>query len=226
MSDPGICYPGSLCLEDWGSTAYEEALTLQLEKLRLRQEGSIPDTLILTEHLPVFTLGVRKEARAHLLWREEQLEKMGIHLAVTQRGGDITYHGPGQLTVYPILDLSHLKDLHLYLRLLEEVIMGSIGRFGLLGGRREGKTGVWLEDRKIAAIGVAVKKWVTFHGFALNVNPNLNHFTGIIPCGITDGSVTSMERELGFPVDFEGIKTIVFEEFVKVFSPHFNYGSK
>jgi len=186
-----------LTLTDWGRTAYAEAFARQLEMVTQRQTGKIGDTLILTEHDPVYTIGVRHGAAAHLLFDEKALAEEGITVEKTNRGGDITYHGPGQIVGYPIIDWSGQRDLHAYLRLLEDVLIDAVGRFGLTAGRREGKTGIWLENRKIAAIGVAVKRWVTYHGFALNVTPNLAHFGGIVPCGITDGSVTSLEAELG-----------------------------
>jgi lipoyl(octanoyl) transferase len=133
----------------------------------------------------------------------------------TNRGGDITYHGPGQIVGYPILSLATRKDLHAYLRFLEQVLINSIGAMGLAAARREGKTGIWLGQRKIAAIGVAVRRWVTYHGFALNVNANLSHFGGIVPCGITatEGTVTSMHAELGRPVDEAEVKTLLADEF-------------
>ncbi|HUG13055.1 MAG TPA: lipoyl(octanoyl) transferase LipB [Opitutaceae bacterium] len=182
---------------DWGRTRYDDALARQLELVRARIAGEIPDTLVFTEHEPVFTKGVRRESGEHLLWSDGELADRGITVHDTNRGGDITYHGPGQLVCYPILDLSARRDLHAYLRFLEQVLIDSAACFGVTAGRREGKTGIWIADRKLAAIGVAVKKWTTHHGFAFNVDPDLSHFAGIVPCGITDGTVTSLRAELG-----------------------------
>lgn len=203
---------------DWGVLSYQEAWQRQLERLRERQEGAVPDGLFFVEHQPVFTLGVRRGADQHLIWNEDRLKLLGIELVKTNRGGDITYHGPGQVVGYPIVGLSHWRDLHGYLRLLEQTLINTVARFGLTADRRPGKTGIWLEDRKIAAIGVAVKQWVTCHGFALNVNNDLEPFEGIVPCGITDGSVTSMRRELGLTVDLDEVKAILGAEFWKLFT--------
>ena len=182
--------------EDWGRTDYGDALRRQQALVEKRRTGDAPDTLVFTEHDPVYTIGARKGAAGHLVWTEEQLRAAGIAVVATNRGGDITYHGPGQIVGYPVIDLRRRgRDLHAYLRDLEEVLIRCVAAFGLAAGRREGKTGIWIEDRKIAAIGVAVKSWITYHGFALNLDPDLSHFTGIVPCGITDGSVTSMARE-------------------------------
>ncbi len=203
---------------DWGTLAYGEALERQVERLRARQEGRVSDALIFVEHPPVFTLGVRRGADRHLVWSEERLKLMGIEVIKTNRGGDITYHGPGQVVGYPIVNLAGWRDLHGYLRLLEETLIRTVRGFGLTASRREGKTGIWVEDRKVAAIGVAVKQWVSCHGFALNVNNDLEPFQGIVPCGITDGSVTSMKRELGITVDLQRVKYILAAEFWKLFT--------
>ncbi|MGC9453197.1 MAG: lipoyl(octanoyl) transferase LipB [Oceanipulchritudo sp.] len=180
---------------DWGRTAYREAFARQLELVEQRRADACPDTLVLTEHNPVYTIGVRPGAEQHLVWQADMLEQQGIGVVRTNRGGDITYHGPGQIVGYPILSLRENRDLHTYLRNLEEVLIRTVAHFGATAGRREGKTGIWVEDRKIAAIGVAVKSWITYHGFALNLDPDLAHFSGIVPCGITDGSVTSLAAE-------------------------------
>ena len=182
---------------DWGRTRYDDALARQFEFVRARIAGEIPDTLVFTEHEPVLTKGVRRESGEHLLWSDGELTQRGIAIHDSNRGGDITYHGPGQIVGYPILDLNARRDLHAYLRFLEQVLIDSAARFGISAGRREGKTGIWIADRKLAAIGVAVRKWVTHHGFAFNVDPDLSHFAGIVPCGITDGTVTSLRAELG-----------------------------
>lgn len=182
---------------DWGRTRYREAWQRQDELVAARLAGGAPDTLVFTEHEPVFTLGMRRGAEQHLVWTPPQLAAEGIEVVPSNRGGDITYHGPGQIVGYPIVSLDARRDLHAYLRFLEQVLIDTVARHGLAAARREGKTGIWLGPRKIAAIGVAVKRWVAHHGFALNVTTNLAHFGGIVPCGITDGTVTSLAAELG-----------------------------
>lgn len=209
---------------DWGRTGYADAWSRQEELVTRRNAGDIGDTLVFTQHDPVYTLGVRKGAEQHLIWDEAELAKHGIAVFKTNRGGDITYHGPGQIVGYPIINLAPRKDLHAYLRLLEQVLINTVGTFGLAAARREGKTGIWLGPRKIAAIGVAVKKWTTYHGFALNVNPDLAPFAGIVPCGITDGTVTSMAAELGSAPCAEEVKRVLALEFWSLL-PKFFAGS-
>ncbi len=203
---------------DWGRTRYKEAYDRQLEWVAQRIEGQRTDTLIFTEHNPVFTIGRRKNADQHLKWGKQLLADTGIELEITNRGGDITYHGPGQIVGYPIIDLAHKKDLHHYLRDLEESLIRTLTHFGLFCTRREGMTGIWIEKRKIAAMGIAVKQWVTYHGFALNVAPDLEHFNGIVPCGIVDGTVTSMQQELGYEPDFAMVKHLLEVEFWGIFT--------
>jgi lipoyl(octanoyl) transferase len=198
---------------DWGRTGYADAWQRQEELVARRNTGEAGDTLVFTEHDPVYTLGVRKGAEQHMIWDEAELARRGIAVAKTNRGGDITYHGPGQIVGYPVINLAARKDLHAYLRLLEQVLINTVGTFGLAAARREGKTGIWLGPRKIAAIGVAVKKWTTYHGFALNVNADLTPFSGIVPCGITDGTVTSMAAELGHDLDLAEVKRVLAGEF-------------
>ncbi len=202
---------------DWGRTTYSDALQRQLDLVSARQAGTVADTLVLTEHEPVYTIGARPGADKHLVWEEKALRKMGIQVVKTNRGGDITYHGPGQIVGYPIISLAGKKDLHAYLRDLEEVLIRSVRSFGIDATRRDGKTGIWIEDRKIAAIGVAVKTWITYHGFALNVDPDLNHFSGIVPCGITDGTVTSLARECSHPPLPGQVKARLVREFWQLF---------
>ncbi len=203
---------------DWGRTHYAEAFERQKAQVERRKAGRCPDALIFTEHEPVYTLGLRKGAAEHLLWEPARLAAQGIDLIQTNRGGDITYHGPGQIVAYPVISLQQRRDLHAYLRDLESVVIHSLAAFGLSGAaRRDGKTGIWLETRKICAIGVAVKSWVTYHGFALNLDPDLGHFGGIVPCGITDGSVTSMRHELGECPPMETVKARLAVEFTKIF---------
>jgi lipoyl(octanoyl) transferase len=180
-----------------------------------RIENRITDTLILTEHDPVFTIGQRASAENNLLWPPSRLRAEGIEVIRTNRGGDITYHGPGQLVGYPIVSLAPRQDLHAYLRLLEQVLLDTLDNLGLAAARRPGKTGIWIGPRKIAAIGVAVRRWIAYHGFALNINVNLRHFAGIIPCGIAanDGTVTSLQSELGHPVAPDKVKHTLHTEF-------------
>lgn len=200
---------------DWGVTRYEPAWRQQEDLVARRIAGEIGDTLVFTEHEAVFTIGLRSGAESHLVWTPAQLAAQNVEVVKTNRGGDITYHGPGQIVGYPIVSLERRKDLHAYLRLLEQTLINAVGAFGLAADRREGKTGIWLGSRKIAAIGVAVRRWVTYHGFALNVNANLQHFGGIVPCGIqaTDGTVTSMQAELGHALNLAEVKTVLAKEF-------------
>jgi lipoyl(octanoyl) transferase len=200
---------------DWGRTRYAEARERQDELVGRRIEGSIGDTLVFTEHEPVFTVGVRTGSEAHLLWNEERLAREGVEVVKTNRGGDVTYHGPGQIVGYPIVSLSSRKDLHAYLRFLEDVLINSVAQIGLTASRREGKTGIWIGQRKIAAIGVAVRRWVAYHGFALNVSARLAHFAGIIPCGINaaEGTVSSLETELGRSIPLAEVKRALAEQF-------------
>ncbi len=202
---------------EWGRTEYAAALERQKERLQARSAGRVADALIFTEHDPVFTTGLRKDAAQHLLWSKDELRERGIAFHASNRGGDITYHGPGQIVGYPILSLDHRRDLHAYLRDLESILIATLADYGLQAGRREGKTGIWIETRKICALGVAVKKWVTYHGFALNLDPDLTHFDGIVPCGITDGTVTSLKAELGTTPDTAEVKARLAVEFDAVF---------
>ncbi|MFI5356983.1 MAG: lipoyl(octanoyl) transferase LipB [Opitutales bacterium] len=215
---PPMPSTSALAVLDWGRTGYDDAFRRQEALLARRIAGEIGDTLALTEHEPVFTTGLRSGAEQHLVWSEGQRAAAGVSVARTNRGGDVTYHGPGQIVGYPIVSLAARRDLHAYLRFLEEVLIGSVGAFGLAATRRDGLTGIWLGHRKVAAIGVAVKRWVAWHGFALNVNPNLEHFTGIVPCGIAaaDGTVTSLQAELGHAPDLAEVKTVLAHEFQRL----------
>lgn len=211
---------------DWGLTDYDLAFEKQKQWVQDRIDGKISDTLIFTEHQPVYTLGKRKDTEKHLLWDNALLKLEGIKVTSTNRGGDITYHGPGQIVGYAIISLEKTKDLHNFLRDLEQVLINTLGCHGLIGGRKEGKTGIWIQNRKIAAIGVAVKRWVTYHGFALNVNTDLRHFEGIVPCGISpsEGSVTSMQQELkefASNLDLNEIKRTIAIEFWKIFKDRY-----
>ncbi len=214
MPAASTAVPASATL-DWGRTRYHAARGMQDALVAQRIAGEIGDTLVFTEHEPVFTLGLRRESEQNLVWDEAQLAQQGVEVVKTNRGGDITYHGPGQIVGYPIVSLAARQDLHAYLRFLEQVLINSVGSLGLAAARREGKTGIWLGPRKIAAIGVAVRRWVAYHGFALNVSPDLAHFTGIVPCGISaaDGTVTSLQAELGRSVELAEVKTVLGREF-------------
>lgn len=205
---------------DWGKTQYAEALERQLLRVQNRMDDACGDCLIFTEHPPVYTIGSRRDAAQHVLLGPAELAAAGIELEKTNRGGDVTYHGPGQIVGYPVLSLRESRDLHAYLRRLEEVLIRSLAEFALQAERREGKTGIWLEDRKVAAMGVAVRQWICYHGFALNVNVNLDHFSGIVPCGIqsSEGKVTSMAAELGKQVDEAAVKAVIAIEFSREFT--------
>ena len=185
-----------LCeFRELGRTGYAEALALQRQLVERRKAGEIPDQLLFVEHAPVITLG-RNAKDAHVLASPEVLERAGIDLQITDRGGDVTYHGPGQLVGYPILDLKDWRrDVADYVRTLEEALIQAIGEFGLRGERVQGMTGVWVEGAKVAAIGVHLSRWVTSHGFALNIDTDLDYFRYIVPCGLTR-PVASM-RSLG-----------------------------
>lgn len=209
--------PFPFLVEDWGLTEYETAFERQKTYVRDRIEGNRLDTVVYTEHHPVYTVGIRRGAETNLIWDEALLSQKGITVRKSNRGGDITYHGPGQLVAYPILSLAKLRDLHEFLRLTEEMLIRVVAQYGLDARRREGKTGIWIEKRKIAAIGVAVKSWVTYHGFALNVNNDLEPYSGIVPCGIVDGTVTSLRKELGFPIDMNEVKPVVSQAFLNTF---------
>ena len=184
---------------DLGLIPYREALELQRRAVSDRASGEAGDAIYFAEHEPVLTVGRAGRAES-LRTSETLLRARGVEVVPVERGGDITYHGPGQVIAYPILALMELpsgRDLHRYLRDLEEVLIVLLGSYGIAAGRRPPYTGVWVGDRKVAAIGVAVRRWITFHGFALNLDPDLTHFDWIHPCGIRDLGVTSMRALLG-----------------------------
>ena len=203
-----------------GRIGYEEALQLQAELVAQRKSGRIPDQLLLLEHPPVITLGVKtRNDLSHVLQTPEALASMGVGLFETGRGGDVTYHGPGQLVGYPIFDLKPDRcDVHQYVRDLEEALIRAVAHFGIEAGRVPGLTGIWVGDEKLAAIGVRISRWVTSHGFALNVNTDLSHFGLIVPCGITDKGVTSLQRLLGRVVPMAEVEQVVVLAFEAVFS--------
>ncbi len=177
--------------------SYLESRELQLSHRGLVECGEAPDTVFLLEHAPVITLG-RNWQRENLLHTPDALRARGIDVCETDRGGDVTYHGPGQLVAYPILNLRHWQcSVGWYLRALEDVLIRLLAAYGLHGERLKGLTGVWVNGAKVAAIGIGVHNWVTFHGIALNVDPHMDHFRLIIPCGIADKPVTSLSLLLG-----------------------------
>jgi lipoyl(octanoyl) transferase len=223
--------------QDIGLTAYKKAWNFQNEifqsiidiKKSNRDHNtthSTPNHFIFTEHSHVYTIGKSGDLN-NLLLNEKQLSEKGIEFFKSNRGGDITYHGPGQIVGYPILDLDNFfTDIHKYMRNLEEVIILTIKEFGLKGERSEGETGVWLDvgtpfARKICALGVRTSRWVTMHGFALNVSTNLGYFDHIIPCGIRGKAVTSLEVELNKKIDIEQLKVIIKTHFCNVFKAEF-----
>lgn len=191
--------------------------------LPAEQQITTDNYLIFVEHPHVYTLGKSGDEK-HLLLNQNELEQAEASYYRINRGGDITYHGPGQLVAYPILDLDHFfTDIHKYLRLLEETIILTLAEYGIVAGRSKGETGVWLDAdvpgkaRKICAMGVRCSRWVTMHGWGFNVNSNLNYFNNIVPCGIVDKSVTSMQQELGREVDMEEVKEKLRKNFSSLF---------
>ncbi len=201
-----------------GIVGYAEALTLQDRLVRRRRSGEIPDRLLLLEHPHVITLGTSARVE-NVLLPEPERRMVGLDVFETGRGGDVTYHGPGQLIGYPILALEpERRDLHRYVRDLEEVVIHALLELGLKGSRKSGLTGVWLADEKVCAIGVRVSSgWITSHGFALNVATDLSFFDAIVPCGIRDHGVTSIERRLGREVEMDDVAGAVIRAFAEVF---------
>lgn len=201
-----------------GTVPYAEGLDLQDELVKQRRMGAVPDTLVLLEHPHVITLGSGSDP-SHVLVDEDQRSRLGIELFEAGRGGDVTYHGPGQLVAYPILDLKpDRKDLHRYLRDLESVLIALAGEYGVEAYRSEAGTGVWTGSGKLAAIGIRVSSgWITSHGLALNVGADLSYFETIVPCGIAGGGVTSLERELGSRPDPSEVAERLVRHFAAVF---------
>jgi lipoyl(octanoyl) transferase len=202
-----------------GVVSYGEGLELQRELVERRKAGGIPDQLLLLEHPPVITLGVRtRHERSHVIATQEALDEEGVEVFESGRGGDVTYHGPGQLVGYPILDLRPDRcDVHRYVRDLEDVLIRTAAAFGVPAVRLGGLTGAWVGDEKLAAIGVRIARWVTSHGFALNVSTNLAHFRLIVPCGIADKGVTSLEKLLAHPVPMSAAEDAAIDAFCSVF---------
>ena len=207
---------------DYQAALLQEIVDLKINNRRNNLNQITPNYFLFVEHPHVYTLGKSGDL-SNLLLNEEQLKEKGATFYKINRGGDITYHGPGQIVGYPILDLENFfTDIHKYLRLLEETIILTIAEYGLKGVRSKGETGVWLDvgtpfARKICALGIRSSRWVTMHGFALNVNVNLGYFDNIIPCGIKGKAVTSMEVELGEKVDQELVKKKILKHFKTLF---------
>jgi lipoyl(octanoyl) transferase len=202
-----------------GLVPYAQALELQRDLVEQRKADEIPDQLLFLEHPPVITIGVKaRSGRSHVLETPADLAARGIELFETGRGGDVTYHGPGQLVGYPILDLRPDRcDVHRYVRDLEEALIRAVSGFGIAAGRLPGLTGAWVGHDKLAAIGVRIARWVTSHGFALNVNADLAHFRLIVPCGIEGKGVTSLETLTGRPVPMPDVQGAVSQAFADVF---------
>ena len=202
-----------IIINDLGSKNFKDVWNMQkiLQKKRINDE--IQDTLLLVEHEPVYTLG-KNANQNHLL----QSRNRTIKIYNTDRGGDITFHGPGQLVGYPILDLNnYIKSVSWYMRNLEELIIKVIGEFGIIGNRIEGLTGVWVNNQKIGAQGVRISRWVTMHGFSINVSPDLSFYDGIIPCGIFNYGVTSMKELLNKKPNIDEVKNTTVEIFNQLF---------
>jgi len=204
-----------------GRIAYGDALALQRSLVEDRRAGRIPDTLLLVEHPHVLTLGVRGDGgRSHILASPDTLAARGVEVYETGRGGDITYHGTGQIVGYPILDLKPDRcDVHRYVRDLEEVLIRTAADYGIQAQRVEGLTGVWVGREKLAAIGVRIARWITSHGFAFNVTTDLEYFNLIVPCGITDRGVTSLARLLGRTVELADVQDRILDHFANIFRP-------
>ena len=202
-----------IIVQDLGHRSYQEVWNLQKEMQTKRIKGDIEDTLLIVEHEPVYTLGKNADENHLLQSRDESVGVFQI-----ERGGDITFHGPGQLVGYPILDLSNYKrSISWYMRTLEQLTIDVLDEFGITANRIEGLTGVWVGDEKIAAQGVRISRWVTMHGFALNVNTNLDYYDGIIPCGILEYGVTSMEKLFNYKINMDDMKKNLISCFRNIF---------
>ncbi|WP_319759120.1 lipoyl(octanoyl) transferase LipB [Maridesulfovibrio sp.] len=207
----------SALLLNFSISDYMEIFQLQKDLLALKKQGLIPDVVIMLEHSPCFTIG-RSGSLDHLLVDNQVLSRQNITVHDTSRGGDITYHGPGQLVCYPIISLEgEQRDLHAYARKMEEVMIRTLSTFDIKAGRKQQFPGVWVGDRKIGAMGIAVRNWITMHGISLNVCPDLEHFSYIIPCGITSYGVTSMSEVMGEPIHVENVRNEMRKQFSAVF---------
>jgi lipoyl(octanoyl) transferase len=202
-----------------GLVSYQDALALQRSLVEDRRAGRIPDALLLLQHPAVITLGVKGDGgRSNVIADSTRLSQLGIEMSETGRGGDVTYHGPGQVVGYPILDLRPDRcDVHHYVRDLEEVMIRVCGEYGLAAGRIAGLTGTWIGGEKIGAIGIRISRWITSHGFAFNVGTNLDHFKLIVPCGISDRGVTSLDRATGRNISIHEVEDAFVRHFCGVF---------
>ena len=201
-----------------GVLSYLDSEALQKALVAERRAGTVSDVLLLVQHPPVLTLGVRRTSRSHVLANDAQLAALGVAVHETGRGGDVTFHGPGQLVAYPIVDLApDRRDVHRYVRDLEEVMIRMCADHGVGAQRRPGLTGTWVGSDKIGAIGVRISRWVTSHGFAFNVNPDLRGFELIVPCGITDGGVTSLSRATGRALEVADVEETCIRHVADVF---------
>jgi len=202
-----------------GTVGYPEALAMQRALVEERRADRVPDLLILLQHPAVITLGVKGDGgRSNVMATPERLSELGIAVEETGRGGDVTYHGPGQIVGYPIIDLRpDRQDVHRYVRDLEEVMICTCAGYGVEAGRIPGLTGTWIGAEKIGAIGVRISRWITSHGFAFNVSTRLDHFQLIVPCGISDRGVTSLERATGLSIGVEEVEERITHHFGQVF---------
>ena len=203
-----------LNFHDLGLSPYQQTWDLQKTLQSRRINNEIEDTVLLVEHEPVYTFG--KNADDNHLLQNYPDDVQVFHI---ERGGDVTFHGPGQLVGYPIIDLhNYKKSISWYMRSLEDVIIDTLDHYGIAASRKDGLTGVWVNDEKIAALGVRISRWVTMHGFALNVNTDLHYYAGIIPCGIFEYGVTSMQKILGKEMEMDEVKYILIEQFQNVYN--------
>ena len=202
-----------------GIVPYAEALQLQRDLVDERRAGRVPDLLLLLQHPPVITLGVKGDGgRANVRVTDARLNELGVEISETGRGGDVTYHGPGQIVGYPILDLKPDRcDVHRYVRDLEDVMIRVCAEYGVSAGRIPGLTGTWIGNEKVGAIGVRISRWITSHGFAFNVSTNLTDFQLIVPCGITDHGVTSLEKATGRALSIAEVEDRIAAHFASVF---------
>jgi lipoyl(octanoyl) transferase len=202
-----------------GVVGYADALAMQRALVEERRAGSVPDLLLILQHPAVITLGVKGDGgRSHILASAERLAEEGIAVEETGRGGDVTYHGPGQIVGYPILDLRPDRcDVHRYVRDVEEVMIRTCAEYGVNAGRISGLTGTWVGEDKIGAIGIRISRWITSHGFAFNAATNLQHFRMIVPCGIAEHGVTSLEKETGRSIPLTEVEEALIRQFAVVF---------
>ncbi len=209
---------GPLWYADLGLADYQECTEFQKKLVQLRLAGKIEDTILLLEHTPVLTVGT-SGAENGLLASEAALERAGVKVYKTDRGGNITYHGPGQIVGYPIFDLrQHNKDAHLLLRNLEQVVIDFLAHYGVCAERSDGLTGVWVGGDKICSIGIAVRRWISYHGFALNINPNYDHWSLINPCGLVGRKVTSLDHLTGNAPGMDEVKEVMAEKIATLYN--------